>query len=164
MQRSTDTSRRGSQGILSGFRVNPGPVAVRSFPRTARRSHHRRRLLLERLEDRTLLSTYTVNSTLDDGSSGTLRWAITQANTVVTPGVPNTIDFNLPSSSTINLESALPNLSATNITIDGPGASSLIVERDPTLPGKTEFSVFTVNNGATVSISGLDRQFAFGYT
>jgi hypothetical protein len=162
MQCSTDTSRRGPQGILSGFRVNPGPVAV-SFPRTTRRSHPRRRLLLERLEDRTLLSTYTVNSTLDDGAAGTLRWAITQANTV-TPGVPNTIDFNLPSSSTINLESALPNLSATNITIDGPGASSLIVERDPTLPGKTEFSVFTVNNGATVSISGLDRQFAFGYT
>jgi hypothetical protein len=111
--------------------------------------------LLERLEDRTLLSTYTVNSTLDDGSSGTLRWAITQANTVVTPGVPNTIDFNLPSSSTIKLETALPNLSATNIVIQGPGASSLIVERDPTLPGTTEFSVFTVNNGATVSISGL---------
>jgi len=111
--------------------------------------------LLERLEDRTLLSTYTVNSTLDDGSSGTLRWAITQANTVVTPGVPNTIDFNLPSSSTIKLETALPNLSATNIVIQGPGASSLTVERDPALPGTTEFSIFTVNNGATVSISGL---------
>ena len=72
-----------------------------------------------------------------------------------TPAPPNTIDFNLPSSSTINLESALPDLSATNIAIVGPGASSLIVERDPALPGTTPFSVFVVDAGATVAISGL---------
>ena len=32
------------------------------------------------LEGRTLLSTFTVNSAADDGSAGTLRWAIGQAN------------------------------------------------------------------------------------
>ena len=32
------------------------------------------------LEGRTLLSTFTVNSTADNGSTGTLRWAIGQAN------------------------------------------------------------------------------------
>jgi hypothetical protein len=32
------------------------------------------------LESRALLSTFTVNSMADDGSVGTLRWAIGQAN------------------------------------------------------------------------------------
>ena len=32
------------------------------------------------LEGRALLSTFTVDSTADDGSSGTLRWAVGQAN------------------------------------------------------------------------------------
>ena len=34
----------------------------------------------ERLEDRTLFSTFTVTNSLDDGSAGSLRWAIGQAN------------------------------------------------------------------------------------
>src|SRR5262249_57720803 len=41
--------------------------------------------LLEALEDRTAPATFTVTSTLDDGSSGTLRWAITQANADTDP-------------------------------------------------------------------------------
>jgi hypothetical protein len=35
---------------------------------------------LTTLEDRRLLSTFTVTSTLDNGSAGTLRWAVGQAN------------------------------------------------------------------------------------
>ena len=35
-----------------------------------------RRPLLEVLEDRTVPSTFTVTNTLDDGSVGSLRWAI----------------------------------------------------------------------------------------
>jgi hypothetical protein len=124
----------------------------------ARRSHaHSRHWpILERLEDRTVLSgvTYTVNSILDDGSAGTLRWAITQANTV-TPGARNTIQFSLPSPSTIKLESALPSLMAATIAIEGPGASSLTVERDPILPSSNPFGVFVVNTGVTAAISGL---------
>ncbi len=50
-------------------------------------------LRLEPLEERRLLAVYTVttNSDLDVGSSGSLRWAITQAN--ANPGV-DTIDFS----------------------------------------------------------------------
>jgi hypothetical protein len=52
--------------------------------------------LLEALEDRALPSVFTVTNTLDDGSSGTLRWAITQANADTDP--VSTIDFNIPGS------------------------------------------------------------------
>ena len=48
--------------------------------RSRRGDRHRLRPELLALEDRRLLSTFTVNSTADDGSSGTLRWAIGQAN------------------------------------------------------------------------------------
>src|SRR5262245_38395571 len=52
-------------------RRKPGPDAVRGRLRT--------RPTLMALEGRTLLATFTVNSTADDGSPGTLRWAIDQA-------------------------------------------------------------------------------------
>jgi len=44
------------------------------------RQRRRMRPTLMALEDRRLLSTFTVNSTLDNGSAGTLRWAVGQAN------------------------------------------------------------------------------------
>ena len=44
------------------------------------------------LEDRRLLSTFTVTSTADDGSTGTLRWAVAQANSDTSP---STIDIEL---------------------------------------------------------------------
>ena len=68
----------------------------RSLPQFApvRRPHARRRLRVERLEDRALLSTFTVNSPGDTGTglglSGDLRYVITQVNQ--TPG-DNTINF-----------------------------------------------------------------------
>jgi hypothetical protein len=97
---------------------------------------------------------YTVNSTSDDGSNGTLRRAITQAETI-TPTDQNTIDFNLAGGSVIKLESALPDLNASIVAIDGPGAGCLTVERDPALGSPTAFSVFVVDHGSTVTISGL---------
>src|SRR5262249_53229252 len=59
--------------------------------RSPRRDRRRLRPGFLELERRQLLSTFTVNSTADDGSTGTLRWAIIQANS--TSG-PNTIDFD----------------------------------------------------------------------
>jgi hypothetical protein len=50
---------------------------------------------LERLEDRLAPSVFVVTNTLDDGSAGSLRWAINQVN--ADPGTSiDTIDFNLP--------------------------------------------------------------------
>ncbi len=46
-----------------------------------RKPRARTRPRLEWLEERMVLSTLTVTNTLDDGSTGSLRWAVTQANT-----------------------------------------------------------------------------------
>src|SRR6516165_5437474 len=59
--------------------------------RTNRRGPRRARLGLEALEDRRVPSTFTVNNLLDDGSVGSLRWAVGQANS--NPG-NNTINFD----------------------------------------------------------------------
>ena len=61
--------------------------------------------------------TFTVTNTLDDGSSGSLRWAINQANANVGA---DTIDFNIPGNGTqvIGLGSALPGITE-QVSIDG---------------------------------------------
>ncbi|HEY1784876.1 MAG TPA: autotransporter domain-containing protein [Pirellulales bacterium] len=84
-----------------------------------------------------------VNSSADDGSSGTLRWAINQAN--ASPG--STIDFNLTPGSTINLTSPLPPIES-NVTINGAGATGLKVD------GGGANAAFFVDNG-TVKIENL---------
>ena len=86
--------------------------------------------VLRLLEERCLLSVYTVTDPSDDGSSGTLRSIIEQVNSDTTP---DTIDFNLPGSApyVIQLTSALPEIT-NSVTIDGtsqPGyAGKPIVE------------------------------------
>src|SRR5262245_50845235 len=50
----------------------------------------------EWLEDRTVPSTFAVTNTLDDGSTGSLRWAINQANGDSDPA--SLINFNIASS------------------------------------------------------------------
>src|SRR5262249_57500663 len=56
-----------------------------------RKAPPRSRPAVEALEDRTVPSTFTVVNTLDDGSVGSLRWAVGQAN--ATAGA-DTIDFD----------------------------------------------------------------------
>jgi titin len=89
-----------------------------------RRKHVDRRRavrpVLESLEGRWLLSTYVVISTADDGSQGTLRDAINQANAA--GSTITEIDFNIAtvgSSQSINLTSQLPTLTASGIFING---------------------------------------------
>jgi hypothetical protein len=107
--------------------------------------------------------TLVVTSTADSGT-GTLRAALTAAAF----GSDDTITFDPSVFSTpqvINLESALPGLGATtgNLTIDGPGASLLTVERDPS--ASTQFRVLatqvpnlTLSNftlsGGTITAAG----------
>src|SRR5271157_4210718 len=72
---------------------------------------------VEPMEPRVLLATWTVQNPADDGSAGTLRWAIAQVNSGTGPG---TIEFDLPGSGVqvITLGSPLPEI--TNpLVIDG---------------------------------------------
>jgi hypothetical protein len=132
-------------------RARRGPVA-RS---TRRRCRGRRSWKVEALEDRRLLTTWTVNSLGDTGTgtgkSGDLRYCITQAD--ATSG-DNTIDFSV--TGTITLNSALPDLSnTTGLTdIEGPGATSLTVARS-TAAGTPDFRIFTIDTGTAVNIDGL---------
>ena len=111
------------------------------------------------------LNTITVNSTADvvDGADGlcTLREAITAANTDSASGLAmgecvagsgdDIITFT--TSGTITLLTALPDLS-TSISINGPGANLLTVQRS-TATGTPNFRIFNVSSGITAAISGL---------
>jgi gliding motility-associated-like protein len=89
--------------------------------------------------------TVTVNSLSDDGGTGTLRWAILQAN-----GDPtiNGIIFDAGLTGTITLTSDLPNISET-LTITGPGTSVLSIS------GNNNYKMFKVNGSMTLTISAL---------
>jgi uncharacterized repeat protein (TIGR01451 family) len=92
----------------------------RSLGRVSRRG--RNRIGFEFLERRALLSTYTVTNTLDDGSMGSLPWAISEVNQDTTDksSQPDVIDFDISGNGfqSITLSSALPEI--TNpVVIDG---------------------------------------------
>src|SRR5262249_26849396 len=108
--------------------------------RAARRSSYRP--VLEALEAREVPATFTVTRLADDALAGSLRWAITQANTM--PG-DDLINFQAGLSGTIQLAGALPNLSS-NIDLQGPGASRLTVRRHT----GGDYGIFTVASGAAV--------------
>jgi hypothetical protein len=125
-----------------------------SWPRRNRRSKlspRQAQLRLEPLEDRRLLSVFTVTNTSDFGT-GSLDEAITDANA---SGVASQIDFNIGSggAQTIMIQSLLPAL-GNSITIDGstePGFTGAplvtIYDLDPQhiLPGLS-----VAGNGDTV--------------
>lgn len=115
-------------------RRSPQNELLRSRPTTRRLAP---RLCLEILEDRTLLSSFLVTSTGDNGGvnpaagagTGTLRQAIVDANVAGTGTAtnPDLIQFNIPGSGmqTISLAAALPTITDT-VFIDGytqPGSS-----------------------------------------
>ena len=89
----------------------------------------------------------------DPGTAGaqcTLRAAIQEANSATTD---DTINFSLAASSSITLNSVLPELLG-NLVINGPGADMLTVQRN-TVGGTPDFRIFTINSGATVAMTGL---------
>ncbi|HEX9005557.1 MAG TPA: putative Ig domain-containing protein, partial [Blastocatellia bacterium] len=78
----------------------------------------------------------------------TLRAAIEEAN-AVTACTPLTINFSV--TGMINLATALPALDHPNLTINGPGATSLDVHRNSSTP----FRIFAISASRTVTITGL---------
>ncbi len=124
--------KQGPDGVRGRLRLRPALVA---------------------LEGRTLLSTFTVNSTADDGSTGTLRWAIDQADQ---NGQANTITFSslFNSPQTITLTGGTLDLTDTaKTTITGPGANLLTLNGTDTAANGV--TVFEVSDGAIAELSGL---------
>jgi hypothetical protein len=135
-------------GARDQRRGKSGTVAGRRWPR------RRIRPTVMALEERTLLSTYTVNSTGDTGTGsglvGDLRYCITQANAA---GGNETIAFDssvfsTPQTITLTLgQLALKDTSGTE-TITGPAVGV-------TVSGDGLSRVFEVYPKSTASISGL---------
>jgi len=95
---------------------------------------------LEGLEDRSLLSTFTV-ANLSDSGAGSLRSAIAAASS------GDTINFARGLHGTITLNREL--LITGSVTINGPGADRLYVS------GNNSSRVFEIAAGPNVSMSGL---------
>jgi hypothetical protein len=109
------------------------------------------------LEERRLLATFTVTSTLDtvdnsnNPTTGTLRWAVEQANLASSPSV---IAFSLGSGpQTITLAQLLKPVELSNtaepITIDGTGANLL------TINAHDEGAALRIDPGVNATITGL---------
>lgn len=110
---------------------------------------------LESLEERCLLSNFLVTNLGDSNApgSGSLRDAINQANAA---GGTNTILFTgAGASGTILLNGGFFGLPViqNNLTIQGPGAGTLTVQRPAANP--QTFGIFVINTGFTAAISGL---------
>jgi len=90
------------------------------------------RLHVESLEDRVVPTVFTVTNTLDDGSVGSLRWAINQVNADTDP--VSTIDFNIAPSGvqTIFINSQLPTITHP-VVIDGNSEAGWAANTSETL-------------------------------
>jgi hypothetical protein len=138
LYRRSVPERRSIMWLFSRLRKPTSNRAPRSRPQ------------LEALEDRWLPSTLTVTSLADSGP-GTLRAAIQTADASQSGNF--TIDFAVTGK--IDLQSVLPDL-ANNISIKGPGASNLTVERAP--GASSNFFIFNIDSGQTVGLSGQPFQ------
>ena len=121
----------------------------RPATRPIRKTADRSRLNLEALEDRVVPATFTVNNLLDDGSAGSLRWAVAQAN--ATAGA-DTISFSsgFNTARIITLTGGVLTLTDTaTTTIDGPGANLLSIS------GNNANEVLAINSGASAVLSRL---------
>jgi hypothetical protein len=151
------------------FALSPLEPLSQSMPRRHRpvtpRALRLRTLHLEFLEDRTVLSMYTVTNTnpyLE--TKGSLGYEIAAA---VAGPQPATIDFDIPANSTIQLSDGNANAAAdkygltayfvngtsgTSITIDGSTAPGLVID------GGGQVRLFTVESGNSLSLEDLTLQ------
>jgi hypothetical protein len=98
----------------------------RARPKRPRRGFASAFRRMERLEERVLLSTFTVTNLLDDGSTGSLRWAINEVNADTSRGT-DTIDFDVPGTGPFVIAPSSPLPTITHqVLVNGysqPGAS-----------------------------------------
>jgi hypothetical protein len=147
MRRTKGQDRR--PGLATGSGSGP---ASGSGPRNGKRprpvDRHRLRPEMLVLEDRRLLSTFQVtNDTTDNGSTtGTLRWAVAQANSAS----GSSIEFELGTgASTITLTSGQLELTESVTIYDRSGQGPV------TVSGNDASRVFQVDGGVTASLTGL---------
>lgn len=86
-----------------------------------------------------------VTTLLDDGSAGSLRWAITTANASATI---NTINFDSNNTGTITLTSDLPSITDT-VTITGTGMATTIID------GNNQWRAIYNNGSRTIIIQDM---------
>ncbi len=102
----------------------------------------------EALDNRTLLSTFTVNNTQDHGN-GSLRWAIGQAAS------GDTIDFSSTlSGATIEISSSSLDIDK-KLTIIGLGEGKLTISGSGLSSSGSNASIVYVQNGGALSISNV---------
>jgi Bacterial Ig-like domain (group 3)/Right handed beta helix region len=136
--------------------LEPGSKEMTRPIRGAGRQRTRRRTPeLLRLENRQLLSTFDVTSTADDGSTGTLRWAVQGANADTSPC---TIVLELgTTAATITLTQGALDLTNTSQPVsieDGTGQGPVTINGDYSVTVGV-VSVFEVESGVTASLSGM---------
>jgi parallel beta-helix repeat protein len=125
------------------------------------------------LEDRSVPATFTVTKDVDDGSVGTFRWAINQANGNNNPGVLDVINFNIGvqgNGKTITLSAALGELPSITeqVLIDGFSQGGALADAIPwiELSGQNLASGngLTVQAGGTVIVGLAINRFQIGAT
>ena len=122
---------------------------------------------LQRLEERTLLSTFTVTNTLDNTKTGSLRWAITQVNAAKGTAV-ETIDFNALGGADNIVVNNLTGTDVTHVAInlaDTAGGNASDGQVDTvTVNGTTGGYHVTVGLvGGAVTVDGLSAQVAISH-
>ncbi|QEH36898.1 3-dehydroshikimate dehydratase [Aquisphaera giovannonii] len=145
-----------ARSIIGG---RTGIATRRGNPRQRRRHHPWE---LQALEPRELLSTvFTVTGTADDGSEGTLRWALSQVNADPEPDA-DTIRFAIPGTGpfTISPASGLPQI-IHPVIIDGtsqPGyaVGAPLIEIDGTNAGYTPGLILAAG-GSTIQGLVINR-------
>src|SRR5262245_55608949 len=134
-------------------------MAIRSWIRSAllrtanhptRRPIGRTRIAVVPLEDRRVPATFTVLNTLDDGSTGSFRWAVGQANTTAGADSINFDSTAFAAEKTIVLSKGEVIFSDASITtVTGP-ATGLTLDG-----GSNNHRVFQVPSGKAAAFSGL---------